>query len=159
MRQSTFCTLALLVVSALFSISLVSCGSDDDEGGSLSGKWIDKEYQSDIQDHYREWNNGKRGIVPDGFYWVYDFSGSSVKLYKYIYTFDGTFQNNPDKNNHYQRSGTATYGSASLTWYYYLENTYAYVLEDNALFMSNGRTGSYENGRLYIGGMEYKKFK
>ncbi len=154
MKKTTFFTLALLMVSALFSISLVSCSSDDE--GGLSGRWIEKGYLSDVRDHFNEWNSGKRGVVQDGMFYVYEFSGSSVKLYRYIYTFDGTFGNWPDRNNQYKRLGENLGG---YTWYYYLDDTYAYVLEDNAIIMSNGKTGVYEKGKLYIGNTEYEKIK
>ncbi len=155
MKKTTFMTLALLMVSALVSISLVSCSSDDDEGG-LSGRWIEKGYLSKVSDHYNEWKTGKRGIVQDGMLYVYEFSGSSVKLYSYIYTFDGTFGNWPDRNNEYKRLGENPGG---YTWYYYLRRTDAYVLKDNAIIMSDGTTGVYENGKLYIGSTEYEKIK
>lgn len=155
MKKTKYMTLVLLMVSALFSISLVSCSSDDDEGG-ISGRWIEKGYLSDIKDHYNLWNSGKKGVVQDGTYLVYEFSGSSVKEYWYIYTFDGTFEkyleNNTDKKRLNENIG-------GYTWYYYLRETNAYVLKDNAIIMSDGTTGVYEKGKLYIGSTEYEKIK
>lgn len=159
MNYKTLKTLAVFMVCTLCGICFISC-KDNDDDKNLSGKWIDKGYQLNIQNHYNKWKNKEEyWTVPDGSYRMFEFSGSSVKIYCYIYTFDGTFENYPDLNGRYQRLGTAKYGNANLTWYYYLDETSIYILKSKSVIISNGWTGSYDKGRLYLLGSEYERFK
>ena len=65
MRKSTFWTLALLMVSAFFSICLFSCSSDDDDGSGdgtpTSGKWYLVTYDDQTCTHgeYIKFRTGK----------------------------------------------------------------------------------------------------
>jgi hypothetical protein len=153
--------LFVLMVTFLGSMTFASCGDDDDIGsGGLSGRWISKDYQSEIIYHYNMWKNDRSGLyVSDGMFVGYEFSGTSAKEYKYIYTFDGVLKNYPDKNHSYKKLSSATYNGVSVTWYADLRDSYSFVVTDNSLIMGNGRTGSFRDGRLSIGGSEYEKFK
>lgn len=63
MEKVTLKTLALLMMSALFSISLISCGSDDDEGDGTptSGKWnlVTYDYKTCTHGEYIKFRSGK----------------------------------------------------------------------------------------------------
>lgn len=98
MRKTTFWTLALLMVSALMSMGLSSCSSDDDDdnvSSELYGKW-DFDYQSQPNlypdyDAY-EFKKGGKGYAEE---W-YDSNGhradggqiSKTKSFPITYTYD-----------------------------------------------------------------------
>lgn len=153
-------------MAVMMCMVFTACSSDDDDeggnGNSISGKWINKNYQKDLVDHYKLWKNDNSGLyVSDGSFAVFEFSSSSVKFYHYIYTFDGKLKNNPNKNNSFVKLPSATYNGVNVTWYANLLDTYPYVLKDNSLIIGNSYadTGVFENGKLTIGRNEYERFK
>lgn len=85
MRKSTFCTLALLMVSALFSITLVSCSSDDDDNGvpsELIGRW---EGENNKYNFYAyEFNKDGKGYAEDWF----DDKGVKRERWAITYTYN-----------------------------------------------------------------------
>lgn len=148
---------------AIMTTCLVtSCSSDDDDsysGGGISGKWINKDFKTDIVDHYKLWKNDRTGsYVSDGSFAVFEFSGSSVKFYHYIYTFDGVLHNYPDKNHRYVKLQSANYNGVNVTWYADLFDTFPYALKGNSLIMGNGFTGIFEKGKLIIENNEYERY-
>ena len=97
MRKSTFWTLALLVVSALFSISLISCSSDDDDDdngvtSALTGRWENDdeladysafEFYKDGKGFAEQWplqNGEKKGDRPDRWAISYSYDNATKHL-------------------------------------------------------------------------------
>jgi len=111
MKRITLKKLALLVVSALFSICLISCSNDDDDDNGITsaliGRWESDEYPNEY-DAFEFYKDGK-GFAEDWGYingkkvedqtdrWAISFTYDSATKHLVIHDIeDGDFHNYDD---------------------------------------------------------------
>lgn len=143
---------SMLLVASVASIFLTSCGGDDENGGSIKGRWM--------------YTDGSKPYDADVWASVYEFSsGSSGSRYEVRGTYDG----NQPSSEYKDKLFKGKYNGRDITWwksssYYVWNKSFSYTLSGETLTIilndySDAIQGNFVDGSLTIGNQRYSRMK